>query len=204
VSRTSRVCVLEGADACCWKASNRLQADPCAIYLSRPHLKQHTCPSHNDSPHPLSRLHQFQVPIFVRHLPNTNSPESPYCNDRLLAVSTPTLLLLRRFLNGSTTSSRTRKCVLYFLLLGLLLCTTPYATKSPHPSYTTPAPRDPAKSNIPRAVWSLPRSSCAQCIVCFAKICKPPQSYYNTSLSSRHPAHHGARRPPRPSQASLP
>jgi hypothetical protein len=121
VSRTSRVCVLEGADACCWKASNRLQADPCAIYLSRPHLKQHTCPSHNDSPHPLSRLHQFQVPIFVRHLPNTNSPESPYCNDRLLAVSTPTLLLLRRFLNGSTTSSRTRKCVLYFLLLGLLL-----------------------------------------------------------------------------------
>jgi hypothetical protein len=71
--------------------------------------------------------------IFMRHLPSPHSPESLYCGGRLLAVSTLTLLLLHRFLNGSTTSSRTRKRVLHFPLLSPPsgpACTTPRPEKS--------------------------------------------------------------------------
>jgi len=99
MSRISRVYVLERTGRCGWKASNRLQTEPCDTRTISVLF---------------SRLHQFQTPIFMRHLP------VPILLNVLTATAIFSLFPLSRCCRSSTdsstgsTTSRTRECVVHF------------------------------------------------------------------------------------------
>lgn len=131
---------------CKASASNRLQTEPCDTRTISVLF---------------SRLHQFQIPIFMRHLP------VPILLNVLTATAIFSLFPLSRCCRSSTdsstgsTTSRTRECVVHFPLPRPLFGTGMRHTlrDGKSASIVHDTSRDPVKPSIPCAAWSIPRSS---------------------------------------------
>ena len=111
IPHKSRLCPRE--DWRMWLEGEQSTSDRALYYIFRDCISSNI-PTHHTRAISIffSRLHQFQIPIFMRHLPVPTLLKVLYYDSRLLAVSALTLLpLLHGFLNRIHRLFKNKECV---------------------------------------------------------------------------------------------